>query len=62
MTKQVVLDTVENLISDFLYYDRKEDDELPIGVIEKLIAEGVITEIEIVAHFTTHLMKELKDD
>jgi hypothetical protein len=38
-----------------MVYDRKEDDDLPIGSIEKAIAAGVITTTEIVEKFRSEL-------
>lgn len=32
--KQKILDTIGDLCSDFLYYDRKEDEELELNDIE----------------------------
>jgi predicted DNA-binding ArsR family transcriptional regulator len=32
--------TLSDMISNLLYYDRKEDDELPIGKIEKMVRDG----------------------
>ena len=29
-----------DLVSDFLYYDRKEDEDLPVGKIEDMIKSG----------------------
>lgn len=49
--KQKILNTVNDLAGKFLYYDRKEDDELPVGAIEKDIKAGKITVDEIVAEF-----------
>lgn len=38
--------TVKDLVSDFLYYDRKEDQTLPVGRIEELIkAEALSPEL-----------------
>lgn len=51
--------TISDLISDFLYYDRKEDSELPRGMIEDAIAEGKITAEEIIGLFRAHLTKGL---
>lgn len=51
MRKQKVLDTVEDLVGKFLYYDRKNDDDLPQGEIEKAIGCGEITTTEIVDKF-----------
>jgi len=41
--RQVIIDTTKDLISDFLYYDRKEDETLTRGEIETAIASGVVT-------------------
>lgn len=55
--KKLVLTTVEDLVSNFLYYDRKDDEELPRGSIEELIAQGEITVDEIVDRFRSELEK-----
>lgn len=49
--RETILDTVSDLVSGFLYYDRKEDDDLPRGAVEEAIANGEITGEEIVAAF-----------
>ena len=51
----IILDTLSDLISGFLYYDRKEDDDLGVGEIEKAIADGEITVDELVAEFRNAL-------
>ena len=53
--KESILLTVDDLVSDFLYYDRKEDEELPRGEIEKAINNGDITIDEIVNYFKLKL-------
>lgn len=53
--KEKVLCHVETLSAKFLYYDRKEDDDLPPGAIEKMVASGEVTIDEIVAEFRKHL-------
>lgn len=50
-----ILAAAEDLMSDFLYYDRKEDEDLPRGVIEKAIKEEKITIDEILAVFRKEL-------
>lgn len=50
-TVDVVLDTVIDLAADLFYYDRKEDEDLPLGVIQKMVDAGEITVDEIVAAF-----------
>jgi len=58
--KEIIENTIEDLVSDFLYYDRKEDEELPKGEIEKAIKEGIITKEEIVNKFSKILFKNIK--
>ena len=55
--KQVIERTIKDLVADFLYYDRREDFELPNGAIETEIDEGNLTVDEIVEVFK----KELQD-
>ena len=57
--RQIILDTVDDLVGDFLYYGRKEDDELPAGEIEKSIADGDVSAKEIVALFEAKLNEGL---
>ena len=47
------------MVSNLLYYDRKEDNELPRGVIEKAIKNGIISVDEIVALFEKELKKNI---
>lgn len=49
--KQLILDTIDGLVANFLYYNRKEDEDLPRGAIDEAIRSGEITEVEIVAKF-----------
>lgn len=58
--KQVVLDTVSDLVGNFLYYQRKEDEDLPVGAIEKMVATKEITVDEIVAKFRSELETVIK--
>lgn len=44
-------DLISDAISDLLYYDRKEDDELRPGEIEQLVKAGHISEDEILECF-----------
>lgn len=53
--RQAILDTVADLASSFMYYDRKEDEALPRGAIEEAIQEGEITVDEIVEDFRAGL-------
>lgn len=51
--KEKILDTIEDLCADFLYYDRKEDSELSSEDIKNAI--DFITVEEMVAAFRMHL-------
>lgn len=57
--KQLILTTVDDLVSNFLYYDRKEDEELPRGAINDAIRDGELTVDEIVEQFKADLRKGL---
>jgi len=41
--REVIAATMSDLFADFFYYDRKEDEDLTIGVIEKAVKDGIIT-------------------
>ena len=55
--KNLIMANVSDLASDLLYYDRKEDEELGVGDIEKAIEDGVITVDEIVDKFKNEFKK-----
>ena len=56
---------IENCISDlvgsFLYYDRKEDEELPRGAIEAAIEAGEISVTEMADQFRGHLIDAFRN-
>lgn len=58
--KENILNTVSDLVGSFLYYDRKEDEDLPRGAIQDALEDGVITIDEIVAEFKRCLNEGLK--
>jgi len=55
----MILGTVEDLVSNFLYYDRKNDEDLPVGHIEEAVKRGIITREEIIAKFAEIINKYL---
>ncbi len=57
--KQTILDTVKDLCSDFLYYGRKEDEELSEEQLKKALKDGVVTIDEIVAQFKETLEEKI---
>ncbi len=59
-TKTLILACVSDSVIDLLYYDRKEDEDLPRGVIEEAIKNGTITTDEIVETFKKDLIKGLE--
>lgn len=53
--KQYILDTISDLCSNFLYYDRKEDEDLSMEQLNKAVKDGVVTIDEMVSEFRKHL-------
>jgi hypothetical protein len=53
--RQKILDVVDDLGGNFLYYDRKEDEELPPKSVEEAVAAGEVTLDEIVEGFRRSL-------
>lgn len=49
--KNLILAKLSDLVLDFIYYDRKEDEELSAEQLQKAIKEGEITIEEIVSSF-----------
>jgi hypothetical protein len=49
--KKKILNTLDDLVGSFLYYDRKEDEGLPVGAIEKAVLNKEITIDEMVIYF-----------
>lgn len=57
--KELILNYVEDLVTSFLYYDRKEDEDLPVGAIERAIENNEITIEEISKKFSEALTQKL---
>jgi hypothetical protein len=55
--REKILAMTSDLAGRFLYYDRKEDSEFPVGSIEEAIDNGEVTLDEIVEVFRTELAK-----
>jgi hypothetical protein len=60
-TINMIFLTVQDLVANFLYYDRKEDEDLPRGVIEKMIEDKILTVDELALWFHSELNRVLKD-
>ena len=53
--KQIILNVIEDLCSDFLYYDRKRSELLSIEQLNDAVKKGDITIDEMVNAFRKHL-------
>jgi hypothetical protein len=51
--------TIIDMVSNFLYYDRKEDEELPVGTIEEAVRSGTLSVDEIVAKFRSEVERAI---
>lgn len=58
--RQRILNEIDRMMSRFLYYDRKEDDELPVGAIEEAIRNREITRSEILLVINEVLTKAIE--
>jgi len=58
--KQNILNTISDLCSNFLYYDRKEDETLSEKQLKDAVKSGEITVDEMVDEFRKHLEKNFK--
>jgi len=58
-SKEHILGSVPDLVSDFLYYDRKGDEDLPVGAIDEAIAKGEVSVDDIVSSFKAALIDSL---
>jgi hypothetical protein len=50
---------LDDMITDLFYYDRKEDENLPVGSIEEAVKAGEITEAEIVERVAARVREAL---
>lgn len=59
-SRALILGVIEDTVSNFLWYDRKYDEDLPCGEIEKAIARGEITIEDMVQEFERVIRLGLK--
>ena len=57
--KQLILNTVSDLVTDLLYYDRKEDEDLPRGTIETAVSIHEIMIEDMVQQFRNDLIDSI---
>lgn len=58
--KKLILATISDLCINFLYYDRKEDEELGVDELKNAVKDGEITIDEMVNEFRKNLEQSLK--
>lgn len=58
--REHIENAVSDLVGSFIYYDRKEDENLPRGAIQEAIEAGEITPEEIVERFKNVLLGALR--
>ncbi len=58
--RELIIAAVKDLARNFVFYDRKDDEELPSGEIENAIIAGEITIDEIVSTFREAILFEVK--
>lgn len=56
--KYYILGCASDVAKDFIYYDRKEDEELCMDVIQNAVKNNVLTIDEIVEAFRKGLMED----
>ena len=59
--KQLILDAIEDLCSNFVFYDRKGDENLSINKLNKAVKDGIITVAEMVEHFENCLLNTFEE-
>ena len=58
--RQDILDAISDLVSDFVYYDRKDDTSLSSEELRTAVKRGEITIDEMVNEFRRHLENTFK--
>lgn len=57
--RQLILNEASDCASNFMYYDRKDDEDLPRGSIENAISENVVTVEDIISEFRKTILENL---
>jgi coenzyme F420-reducing hydrogenase gamma subunit len=60
--RQNILDTIHDLVMDFVYYDRKEDETLSMNELDNAVKNGTITIEEMVSEFKKLLEESFKEE
>jgi hypothetical protein len=59
LDKEVVFNTIRDMVTDFLYHNRKKDEDLPVGAVEAMLDDKIITIDEIVGCFALKMISVL---
>lgn len=57
--KKLILDTVSDLVTSFLYYDRKEDEALPEESIQEAVLNRELSKTDIIEKFRDELFDQM---
>ena len=57
--RTIILGTVNDLVDSFLYYDREDDEDLPLDAIKNAIVNKEISVDEITTYFRAMLIERL---
>ena len=57
--REKILAALDTTVANFLYYDRKEDEDLPRGEIEEALANGETSIGELVTWFEVALRQSI---
>ena len=55
--RELILVQIRDLVKDLLYYDRKDDEKLPVGAIDQAVKSGDITIEDMVREFKRSLQE-----
>lgn len=58
--RDVILGSIGDTVGNWIYYDRKEDEDLPRDAIQEAVEEGEITVEEILDTFREKLLVEFE--
>lgn len=58
---EILENTIIDMVSNFLYYDRKEDEGLPVGEIEEAVRSGATSVEEIADKFRVLIERAINE-
>lgn len=61
-TKEDILGRIPDVLVNFFYYDRKEDEELSVDELDAAIENRIVTDNDFINQFTVQLKKFFKEN